>query len=109
MSSDPVPRASDKSYAASKEVKFRYDVENAPRGVLLLILTHPAGKHLLGMLTGRPDRDADVCGWSLLVGRDKEEEARRGLFSTRYNYQGGEEPYLGPTPRDKPKSKDKEV
>ena len=80
----PVGRATEKDFLTDKAYKLNYDMSEAPVGVTLLLLSHPAGVIHKAKLTGRPDKDGDIVAWIGLPDRDKEEEARRGLFSNNY-------------------------
>jgi hypothetical protein len=74
----------NKDFMTDPNNKFRYDMENAPIGTILFLLSHPSGVAHKAKLTGRKDRDSDIVAWCKLPDRDKEEEARRGLFSNNY-------------------------
>lgn len=76
-----IPRSTEKDYATDPSIKLRYDMENAPIGVTMLLLSHPAGILHKGKLSGNPHKDADICAYCLMPVRDKEEEVRRGLFT----------------------------
>lgn len=84
-SSRASPRASSREVEASQEYLFRYDMENAPLGELLNLLTIGAVCQR-GKLRG-DIRDKDIVGWARLPGRDKVEELRRGLFSNNYHHE----------------------
>lgn len=69
----------NREVVTNKNWIFRYDLENAPRCQKLIVLTH-GGVALMGVVTGNPARDADLKGWCPMPVRDKELEAKLGLF-----------------------------
>lgn len=62
-----------------KKLKFRYDLENAPRGMKVIVLTK-ANIAIMGVITGNPSRDSDLKGWHPLMTRDLDEEKARGYL-----------------------------
>ena len=76
------PNPTNKNYATNRNVKFSYDLENAPRNKKLLLLLS-SGLAMLGTVTGNAERDSDVWGYFLMPIRDKELELKLGLIKTR--------------------------
>lgn len=79
-----VPRATEKDFLTDKSYVLNYDMSAAPIGVMLLLLSHPAGITHKAKLTGRPEKDRDIVAWAGLPDRDRAEETKRGLFSHTY-------------------------
>lgn len=61
--------------------KFRYDLENAPKGTNLLLLTKHGGR-LIGLCASNA-QETGIIGWCHMPQRDLEEEARRGYLSNQ--------------------------
>lgn len=72
----------NKGYSTDRSIKFKYDLENAPKNQKLLILCSSGVAHL-GTITGNPAKDSDIWGYFKMPIRDKDLEEKLGLTKKR--------------------------